>query len=215
MASYVHQTVRNDVIHVVTILSFIVVIPLAFGIRVFHRIPKALQYIVLLCAAWFITELAMYCLRIQGITNASLSYLLTAVEIYLFAAFYFVSTGTRIIRWIAFLGVPLIAFDWILFGTPLNTFSLAIEYLLITGLALHLFYQITCGRASADFFVINLTLLFYLLSSFPYFVAWEWLRTTNMDLLTTMSFIHLYVHAICYLVITFELWRSSLSYSHR
>jgi len=201
--------------YLVTILSFVVVIPFAIGMRYFNRMPQAMSVIVLLCGAWSITEILMFSLRVQGINNAFLSYALTAVEVYLFSGFYFHTTGNRYIRMIAFSSIPLVVFDYLVFGTPLNTFSLVVEYILITGMAVYLFIQITRRKASADFFLINLTLLFYFLSSFPYFLAWEWLRTTNMDLLGLLAGIHLYVHAICYLIIAFTLWKSQLSYSAR
>jgi hypothetical protein len=208
----------------ITILSFVVVIPFAFGVAVFNRIPKALQFLVMLCGAWFITEIFMFVLRMQGAQNAFLSYPLTAVEIMLFVLFYLRATrsGRRPRRTsdyffavIFFLSIPLVVFDWYYFGTPLNTFSLSVEYILITGMALYLYAQTVSGKAPADFSTVNLTLLFYFLSSFPYFVAWEWLRTSNLELLKVLSWFHLYVHAICYLVFTFTLWRSSLSYSVR
>jgi hypothetical protein len=198
-----------------------VVIPFAFGLLFFNRIPKAFRFIVYLCGAWTLTEVAMFILRMQGISNAFLSYPLTAVELMLYSLFYLrTNTGLRSIAGNFFAvvfwsSVPLVLLDAFLFSTPLNTFSLTVEYILVGAMSLILFWQIVRGEASANFFTINLITLFYLLSSLPYFVAWECLRSNNMDLLTVLAGIHLYVHAFCYLAITFSLWRSSLSWSPR
>jgi hypothetical protein len=196
-----------------------VVIPFAFGIAMFKRIPKALQFIVSLCGAWFITEIFMFSLRINGQTNAFLSYPLTAVELILYAEFFYYSTSRSkadyffaVVFWSA---IPLVVVDSFLFATPLNTFSLTVEYILVAVMSLILFWQIVRGEASTQFLTINFILLFYLLSSLPYFAAWEFLRSSDMDLLKVLAGIHLYVHAICYLALTFIICRFSSSWSPR
>ncbi len=175
--------------------------------------------IVYLCAIWLAAEIYSYVLRINNIVNAHVSYSLTAFEIFLYALFYYNVCQDRKARnvfyKIAPLGLVLIVADYLIFDTPLNTFSLSVEYVALTCMGLYLFYEISIGLASKEYSVVNFTLLFYLLSSFPYFFAWEWLRVDNMDLLMIFNISHLLVHTICYFVMGFVLWKSSLSYSVR
>ncbi|MFZ6011183.1 MAG: hypothetical protein ACOYXT_12625 [Bacteroidota bacterium] len=204
---------------IVTILAFSVVIPLAIGLVLFRKIPAAYRSIVFLCGLWLAAEIYSYVLRVNDVMNAHVSYILTAFEIFFFASFYaFACSNHKAVRWIgrlSFSGFAIVTLDAIIFNTPLNTFSLSFEYLLLTGFAVYLFYEIVSAKASKEYSFINFVLLFYLLSSFPYFFAWEWLRISNMELLLVFAGLHSFVHAACYLLMAVILWRSSLSYSHR
>jgi hypothetical protein len=202
---------------VITILAFTVLIPFGAGLLLHKRIPTGYINIVFLCGLWFIAELYSYVLRVNNIMNAHVSYILTAFEIFFYASFYASACGNnfayRLIRRIGFLGFLLVVFDYLVFKTPLNTFSLSVEYIILTCFALYLFYEIVTNKSPKDYALMNFVLLFYVLSSFPYFFAWEWLRTSNMSLLVVLANIHSFVHAICYMVIAYILWKSSLSYS--
>jgi hypothetical protein len=204
---------------ITTILSFSVIVPLLVGIFSFRHLSNAYKMIVYLCAIWLAAEIYSYILRINNIVNAHVSYSLTAFEIFLYALFYYNACrnqkAQKLFYKIAPLGLVLIVADYLMFDTPLNTFSLSVEYIVLTGMGLYLFYEISIGLASKAYSLINFTLLFYLLSSFPYFFAWEWLRVANMDLLMIFNISHLLVHTICYFVMGFVLWKSSLSYSVR
>jgi hypothetical protein len=204
---------------VTTLLAFVVIVPFMVGAFFFKRLSLPYKSIFYLCGLWVMAEVYSYVLRINGIENAHVSYVLTALEIFLFASFYANASPrhytTRFIKRVSLSGFLLVGIDYIIFSTPLNTFSLSIEYFILTGFALYLFYEITTNKSSESYTLINFTLLFYTLSSFPYFFAWEWLRISDMELLLTLSYIHSFVHAICYFIMAYILWRSSLLYSVR
>lgn len=215
----VHHIALNYLNNIITILAFTVLIPLAMGVRYFHRIEPSNRALVYLCAIWFAAELYSYLLRINNIGNAHVSYVLTGFEIYFYSLFYSQVCHDRylgkMIGKVGYFGFLLPIADYLFIGTPLNTLSLLLEYVILTCFAIYLFYEIVTGRTSEKYSVINFTLLFYMLSSFPYFFAWEWLRSTNLDLLRALGNVHSIVHSICYQIMAFILWKSSLSYSVR
>jgi hypothetical protein len=188
------------------------------GLIYFRRAPVTIQIIVILCGVWFTSELYCFTLRLYHLPNTHVSYVLTAVEIYFFSGFYMHACRhfKQVFKRLAFVGVPLVLIDLIVFQTPLNTFSLSVEYIGLTCYSLYLMYEMIIGDSSDKYATLNFTLLFYLLSSFPYFFAWEWLRVEDMDLLKTFALVHAYVHAACFLLLTYLIWRhSTLSFSAR
>lgn len=199
----------------VTILAFSVVIPFAVGVRFYNRIPSAYRIIVWLCGVWIVAEIYSFTIASLGISNAHVSYVLTLLELWLFTGFYYriIHRHRSTFMAVVYLGAGLVLGDAVLIGTPLNTFSLTVEYIVLTCFCLYLFYLIIIGAASVRDLLINFTLLFYLLSSFPYFFAWHWLRTSNMDMLLVFANIHSVVHALCYQVIAYTIWKSQSSYS--
>jgi len=202
----------------ITILSFVVVIPAAVGVLRYSRIPDALEPVVWLCIMWLFAEVYSYSLRVNGIMNAHVSYVLTAFEIFLFSKFYdraCTLVSKNVFSIIGWGGFVLVACDFIFINTPLNTFSLSVEYVIVTIYALLLYYEIVVHKSSRQFYGINLILLFYMLSSFPYFFAWEWLRVSDMKLLLLFGNVHAIVHTICYLLMALILWKSSSSLSRQ
>jgi hypothetical protein len=196
-----------------------VIFPLAVGIANHNRIRPAYRLITLLCGLWLLAEVYSFILRQTGSTNTHISFILTAFEILVFSFFYARVVARKnasiFFKRISIIGFVLVAIDIFVFRTPLNTFSLAIEYFLLTGFALYLFYEIIAGWTSREYVGINFVLLFYMLSSFPYFFIWEWLRIWDMELLRLLAFIHAVVHAVCYFIMSYVIWKSSLSYSVR
>ena len=201
----------------VTILAFTVIIAFVVGMRYYKRLPAALVPVVWLCGVWVVAEVYSFALRVNGISNAHVSYILTVIEIYLFSVFFYrVSKHplkSVVLQSITIIGFAFALLEFILLKTPFNTFSLTFEYCFIAVASLYVFYEMTVNKISTRYLVLTLTILFYTLSSFPYFFAYEWLRISNVALLMSLAGIHSYVHAICYLVLTFVIWKSSSSLS--
>lgn len=202
----------------ITILAFTVLIPTIVGIVHYNRISIGYKPIVWLCILWSTAEVYAYLLRINGMNNAHISYLLTAVEIYLYANFYDRACSlipSKTFKIVGIAGIVLTTLDFIIFRTAINTFSLTAEYILISAFVLYLFYENVAENRSREYYFMNLVILFYTISSFPYFFAWEWLRTDNIPLLILFGNVHAGIHAICYILITFLLWKSTSSLSEQ
>jgi len=202
----------------ITVLAFTVIIPTIVGMILYRRINKGFRPIVWLCVVWTIAEVYSYILRIKGVQNAHISYILTAIEIYLFSDFYnhaCLLLPRKIFNVIGVSGFFIVILDFYFFRTGINTFSLTAEYILLIAYTIYLFYENVVENTSRQYYLLNMVILFYTLSSFPYFFAWEWLRSDNISLLTIFGNVHAIVHAFCYLVIAFILWKSSLSLSRQ
>jgi hypothetical protein len=202
----------------ITILAFTVIIPTIVGMTLYRRIDKAFKPIVWLCVVWTAAEVYSYMLRINGSQNAHISYILTAIEIYLFSRFYDQActlVPRYIFKLIGISGFFIVAFDFYFFRTGINTFSLTVEYILLISYIVYLFYENVMENTSRQYYFFNIVVLFYTLSSFPYFFTWEWLHSNNIPLLMIFGNIHAIVHTFCYFVIAFILWKSSLSLSQQ
>jgi len=202
----------------ITVLAFTVIIPTIVGMMFYRHIDKGFKPIVWLCAVWTIAEIYSYILRIKGQQNAHVSYVLTAIEIYLFSDFYdhaCTLVPRKVFNIIGASGFLIVMLDFYFFRTEINTFSLTVEYVLLTAYIIYLFYENVVENVSRQYYLLNMTILFYTLSSFPYFFTWEWLHSDNVGLLTIFGNVHAIIHAVCYFVIAFILWKSSLSSSQQ
>lgn len=205
--------------HVITILAFTLTIPLLAGVIYYKRLPQPLRPIVYLLAVYFIAEGYMFALRFHKIPNMHVSYFLTACEIYLFSSLYAQICANQkaisVINSLRWSGVVLVLLDYVVFGNEMNTFSLTIEYILLAAYGVYFYYETLTDQSTDRYSVLNFTLLFYMLSSFPYFFAWEWLRVSDMNWLRLLASTHAYMHATCYLFLTYIIWRFSLRLSAR
>jgi hypothetical protein len=210
--SFVLRTAQtNKVDSLITITAFSVGVPFAVGVYHRRRVPYELVPIVLLCGVWLLAEILSYYLRAKGQHNAFVSYFLTPLEVFLFTTFFF-RIGTinfrnnEIIGWTITAGAVMISgFEYIFVHGELNAISLACEFGLITFLSVHTYLR------SSQYPLLILTLLFYTLTSFPYFFAFDWLRANNLSVLMLLASIYAYTHTCCYLLIAIILWKKSTS----
>lgn len=194
---------------IITITAFTVAIPFVVGLYFYKRVPWELVPVVILCGVWLMAEGYSYYLRARGLSNAHVSYLLTPLEIFLFTTFYFRLNGNRFsdaLGWsVSAGGLAIVLCEYLTLNSPLNTFSLGFEFILVTLLSVYTFFQ------TSKHSLLNLTLLFYILCSFPYFFAWEWLRVNNVSHLMLFASIYAYTHSACYIIMAIVIWKYSLS----
>lgn len=195
-----------------TITAFSVIIPFVVGVWHYRQMPTAFHPIVWLLGAWTLAEVYSYILRINAINNAHISFVLTAIEVFLFCVFYGKSSSRlsgNVAGSIVITGIILVCTEYIFTSGEFSTYSITFEYIVVASLSFFLYYEHVMQRASSATFGINLTILFYLLCSFPYFFAYEWLRITNMHALMVLATIYAVMHSICYLILAYLIWKSS------
>lgn len=202
-----------------TILALSVAIPTGAGLIRINLLPAPMLYLTLLCAAWLLSDLTNHWLRNQNIHNAQVSYILTGIEIYLVSNLYRSLITNRWLRnllpIISVLGLPLGIAEWYLVGGEINTYSLVLEFVLFISLAMVLFYESILRPVAPLYRTLNYVLVFYFAASLPYYFAWEWLKDLDFSLLLAMNYTHGFVHAGCFLLFTWTIWKSSLSLSVR
>lgn len=200
---------------IITLTAFSVGIPFVVGLLCVKRLPWELTPFVMLCGVWFMAEGYSYILRARGISNAHVSYFITPLEIFFFATYFFrQNPPTKFfndtIGWlVAAGGVIVVCIDYIAFKGSMNTMSLAIEFAFVTCLCIYTFFN------TSRYTALNLTVLFYLLSSFPYFFAYEWLRVNYLSHLMLLGGVYAYTHSACYIIMAVLIWKYSSSLSAR
>ena len=200
-----------------TILALSVVLPVIAGVTRVSLTPAPIRLLTLLCAVWLTSDVVNHILREQNLHNAQVSYILTGAEIFIVSHLYRSLLSNRMLHKqlpiVAWLGLPLGIIEWYLVGGEINTVSLVIEFVLFMTLAMVLFYESTMRPVSPLYRTLNYVLVFYFASSLPYNFAWEWLKDLDFSLLLAMNYAHGIIHAACYILFTWMIWRSSLSYS--
>lgn len=196
---------------IVTITAFSVVVPFAVGLFYYKKTPAELVPIVMLCGVWLAAEIYCYYLRMQGKSNAHVSYILTPIEIFLYTSFYFrIAGSSRLsdrIGWaISAAGLIITITEYFLLSKQFNSISLAIEFALIAFMSVYTYL------GTNRYPLLNLTILFYALASFPYFFTYEWLRVNNLSLLMLLAGIYSYTHSVCYILMALILWKRSTSF---
>lgn len=192
----------------ITITAFSVIIPFLVGVVYRKHLSAELMPIVLLCGLGLLAEVYCYVLRVYGISNVHVSYILTPLETYLYMAFFFhvshLFSHKRALIVVAIVSALALA-DYILLKGSLNTLSLSAEFMIITSLCIYTYLR------ESRYSLLILTILFSTLTSFPYFFAYEWLRVTNVQALIYLSYVFAVTHSACYLIIAYVIWKHSSS----
>lgn len=163
----------------------------------------------------------MHVLNLYGISNAFVTYIGSTFEFIIFTGIFIHASSWnyrphwKIIRAIGFAGAFIPAITWLVFRTEFATAAFAVEYTYVISLCIYVFYQVAIGEADREYLPLTLVIIFYLLGSFPYLFAWEWLKTLDMQMLIALGWTHAAIHTLCYFIFTYLIWRSSLSFSAR
>lgn len=194
----------------ITITAFMVLVPFAVGVRYYRELPTAIIPLVWLLGTWSVAEVYCFVLRLYHVSNSHVSFILIPTQLVLFLVFYFRASPTfKFPIPLMAIGFVVTALDYVV-GNQFSSLGISYQYIVVVALNCYLYYEIVTYKASQHYFGVNLTLLFYLLSSFPYFFAYEWLRIRDMHALMLLGNIHAGMHAICYLVLAYQIWKSSL-----
>jgi hypothetical protein len=188
-----------------------VLIPFAVGLRYYKRVPSALWPIIILCGVWSAAEIYSYVLRMQSISNAHVSFILTVLEVYLFCAFF---RALKVNQSNIVYQVTLTVVEYFAGDGQFNKYTLTFEYVVVTYFAVRYLLNASDIISSIES-RITLIILSYMLLSFPYFLSWDWLRVTNINLLKVLGNTFAFSHAGCYLLMAYVIWKHSSSYSVR
>jgi hypothetical protein len=200
---------------VISISSLAVFIPALAGVLFYARLPRPGRIITWLFCAWFIAEaIAHFALRLNGISNWWVYFMVSLVEMVLITLFYksiYRNTfAKQLIVWLAWLGLVVIFGEYGILHKPMGPISMLYSCIFFFAMGLWTFYEIVMLNAEEAFVWINVGLMLLFMGSAVYFSTWQFMMQ-DIPLFRLFTHVHAYLLVACYLIFTIGLWRSRSS----
>lgn len=193
--------------------AFTVIIPLAVGFFTYRKLPEAGRHIFWLTVAWFTAELFSYVARMRGYSNWIIYLLLSFVEIALVARFFRRIIGNVSVRtfisWMTWIGLFLVAIEYILSNSPDNTVTMLFECLFFFSMGLYFLYENILTKRASEYMVITVCLMALFLASSVYYTMWRFIKG-DKELFVIFGNAHGMLLVACYIVFAYGLWRLQL-----
>lgn len=192
----------------ITISSFLVVIPFVTGLVAYRRLPSAGRWLTWLMCVWLIVEGIAYSLRIEGLNNWVVYMMLSFFEIIIVTMLYQsifknekAKTITTALAWV---GLFIVVGEYSIVQSAENIIAALFECIFFIGMGLYAFYEMTSMKIGDKFVFINIVIMFFFFGSGIYYASWKFLEK---DTLMTAIIAHAYLLIISYSLFTFGLWR--------
>jgi hypothetical protein len=195
----------------VTILAYTIALPAGVGLYFYRSLTSPLRTLVILFVFGTFTELLATLFREYFSNNVVVYNTYMIVESFFFLLFISESSiRYRNIYRAAQLIVILVGlFETSLNPKAYNTLSAAMESVMVILGILFIFYRVAFGTdIDRNVFLISGVILFYFLSNSIYFSLRAHLE---MDSLIFVSWVHIWINAICNVTYALILWKASRS----
>lgn len=196
---------------VASISSLLVFVPAFAGVLLYKRLPRPGQIITWLLCMWFVAEsIAHFALRMNGISNWWVYFIVSVVEMGIITMFYrSIYTheyAKRIIVWLAWLGWVITFGEYGILKEPMGPVSLLYASLFYFAMGLWFFYELVMLNASESFVWINVAIILLFVGSAVYFSTWQFMKS-DLPLFRLFTKAHAYLLVVCYTIFTVGIWR--------
>lgn len=185
------------------------------GAIFYRRLPPPAHPIVWLLGFWFIAETTAQVLARQHINNWYIYSALSLVEIFALVRFYRLiyiqAKARKIATWFGWVGICVAFVEFGITKKPDNSVTTFFECLLFFAMGLYALYESILNQADRRFNFIVICIMVLFLGSSVYFSTWKYMRYDEF-LFKLFGSAHAYLLIVCYLSLTYALWRLQLRY---